>query len=161
MVLAVTLWGCWAASTGGDSLAILAGLKGAYVDRQINVVGAVILDEGRVMCAQRGPDGSLPGMWEFPGGKIEPGESPQEALKREILEELGCNIVVGDLINTASHRYDFGTVNLTTYYCTLESGEPLATEHSALDWRLPAELPELQWAPADLPAVAQIVVDRT
>ena len=89
-------------------MAILAGLKGAYVDRQINVVGAVILDEGRVMCAQRGPDGSLPGMWEFPGGKIEPGESPQEALKREILEELGCNIVVGDLINTASHRYDFG-----------------------------------------------------
>lgn len=99
-------------------------------------------------------------MWEFPGGKIEPGESPQEALKREIHEELGCDVVVGDLINTARHRYDFGTVHLTTYYCTLESGEPRVTEHSALDWRLPADLPNLQWAPADLPAVAQIVADH-
>ncbi|HNN48829.1 MAG TPA: NUDIX domain-containing protein, partial [Marmoricola sp.] len=56
--------------------------------RQISVVGAVILRDGLVLCAQRGPDGSLPGMWEFPGGKIEPGESPQVALCREIIEEL-------------------------------------------------------------------------
>lgn len=140
-------------------IAILAPTKGHTVGRQIDVVGAVILNEGRILCAQRGPVGSLAGMWEFPGGKIERGESAQQALEREILEELGCTIAVRELINTASYGYDFGTVNLTTFYCELVSGQPNATEHSALEWRSPSELDDLEWAPADLPAVEQIKAD--
>lgn len=127
--------------------------------RQIDVVGAVIVRHGEVLCAQRGSSGSLPGMWEFPGGKIEPGETAPEALRREIWEELRCDIRVGDHITTTSHEYEFGIVNLTTYYCELAVGEPEMTEHSNLQWRRPADLANLDWAPADVPAVEQITAD--
>ena len=72
------------------------------VSKQINVVGAVIVRDGLILCAQRGPGGNLAGMWEFPGGKIEPGESPRDALVREIDEELRCEVVVGDEVTTTT-----------------------------------------------------------
>jgi 8-oxo-dGTP diphosphatase len=126
------------------------------VRKQIDVVGAVIVRDGLILCAQRGPHESLGGMWEFPGGKIEPGETACEALAREIDEELRCEIAVGNFITTTTHHYDFGTVALTTFWCELVAGEPILTEHASVQW-LPAEhLPELVWAPADIPAV-QIV----
>ena len=78
---------------------------GSVTLRQINVVGAVIVREGRVLCAQRGPAGGLGGMWEFHGGKIEPGEDAKGTLKREIDEELLCQVVVGDEVTTTT--YDF------------------------------------------------------
>ena len=124
--------------------------------KQIHVVGAVIRRDGRVLCAQRGAAGSLPGLWEFPGGKIEPGETPKQALEREIIEELECRVEVGDLITTTAHEYDFGVVNLTTFYCELIEGTPQLTEHAAVVWLLPSELGTLEWAPADVPAVALI-----
>lgn len=127
--------------------------------KQIHVVGAVILMDGLVLCAQRGEQGSLPGLWEFPGGKIEPGESPAIALEREIAEELSCVIEVGDLITTTAHEYDFGTVHLTTFYCRLASGTPTASEHAAIMWLAPADLATLEWAPADIPAVNLIQAD--
>ncbi len=127
--------------------------------RQIRVVGAVILRDGLVLCAQRGPDGSLPGMWEFPGGKIEPGESPQVALSREIIEELHCEVVVGEEVATTTHEYDFGVVTLTTYYCQLRSGDPQLTEHAELRWVAPSQLAALEWAPADIPAIDRISHD--
>lgn len=127
--------------------------------KQINVVGAVIVREGAILCAQRGPHGSLAGLWEFPGGKIEEGESPREALSREIDEELGCAVEVGDLVETTTHEYDFGVVTLTTFYCELASGTPVLTEHSDVRWLLPAELTGLDWAPADVPAVGKIQLD--
>lgn len=123
---------------------------------QIVVVGAVLVREGTVLCAQRGPDGALPGSWEFPGGKIEARETPQQALRREIREELDCAIEVGEKIITTTHEYDFGVVTLTTYFATLVSGQPTASEHAQLRWLLPSELLTLDWAPADLPAVALI-----
>ena len=95
-------------------------------------------------------------MWEFPGGKVEVGETAREALIREIDEELCCEVVVGDLITTTAYDYDFGTVTLTTFWCELVGGEPVLTEHAAVEWRTPAQLRELDWAPADIPAV-QIV----
>lgn len=98
-------------------------------------------------------------MWEFPGGKIEPGESPKEALRREIDEELGCVVRVGERVETTSHEYDFGIVTLTTFYCELVSGTPTLSEHAAVRWLPPAELGELEWAPADVPAVAKIQGD--
>lgn len=128
--------------------------------KQINVVGAVIERGGLILCAQRGYAGSLPGLWEFPGGKIEPGETPGMALEREILEELHCRVIVGDLITTTSHEYDFGVVNLTTFYCELVDGDPKLTEHEAVLWLEPANLHTLDWAPADVPAVALIETQR-
>ena len=129
--------------------------------KQIHVVGAVITRDGLVMCAQRGKDGDLPGLWEFPGGKIERGESKQAALIREISEELGCTVEVGNEVTTTTHEYEFGEVTLTTFYCSLVSGTPTLTEHAALAWLRPDELHTLSWAPADIPALAQIRADLT
>jgi 8-oxo-dGTP diphosphatase len=129
------------------------------VVKQIHVVGAVIVREGLILCAQRGQEGSLPGLWEFPGGKVEPGESQQTALAREIAEELGCTVVVGEKVTTTSHDYEFGQVWLTTFYCRLADGEPSPSEHAALRWMGPDELLALEWAPADVPALHLIRSD--
>ena len=129
--------------------------------RQIHVVGAVVIEDGLVLVAQRGTDGSLPGMWEFPGGKIEPGESKQAALVREILEELACTVEVLDEVATTTHEYEFGLVTLTTFYCRLTAGTPQLSEHSTLRWLRPDELGTVEWAPADVPAVAKIQADLT
>ncbi len=124
--------------------------------KQIHVVGAAIGMDGRIMCAQRGHSGYLPGLWEFPGGKIEPGETKQSALQREITEELGCTIEVGREVTTTTHEYEFGEVTLTTFHCLLVAGTPALTEHVAIKWLLPSELDTIPWAPADIPAVELI-----
>jgi 8-oxo-dGTP diphosphatase len=98
-------------------------------------------------------------MWEFPGGKIEDGESPQEALAREIGEELLVDVRVGEEIVSTTHDYEFGVVTLTTYYCELRSGTPRLTEHAALRWLTPDELSSVEWAPADVPAVERVRSD--
>lgn len=124
--------------------------------KQIDVVGAVVVVEGQVLCVQRGPQGSLAGKWEFPGGKIEPGESPREALAREVREELMCRVTVNEEVMATSYEYDFGIVNLTTFYCQLVEGTPHLVEHAQMCWRSPDELAALDWAPADIPAVQRI-----
>lgn len=121
--------------------------------RQVDVVGAVIIREGTVLCVQRGNAGTLPGKWEFPGGKVEPGEEAVAALAREIREELDCAVDVGDLLTTTVYDYPFGTVKLMTYVCALTEGDPSLTEHAAMMWALPGQLTELDWAAADIPAV--------
>lgn len=121
--------------------------------KQINVVGAVIVRDGAVLCAQRGSGGSLPGLWEFPGGKIEPGETARAALEREIVEELECVVKVGERLTTTTYAYDFGDVTLTTFWCEMVSGAPRLTEHANVIWLAPSELEKLEWAPADIPAV--------
>ncbi len=124
--------------------------------KQIHVVGAVIIKDGLIMCAQRGHTGNLPGLWEFPGGKIEPGETKQGALQREITEELGCTIEVGREVTTTTHEYEFGEVTLTTFHCLLVAGTPTLTEHVAIKWLLPSELDSISWATVDIPAVELI-----
>ncbi|HEX7740732.1 MAG TPA: (deoxy)nucleoside triphosphate pyrophosphohydrolase [Marmoricola sp.] len=128
--------------------------------KSVEVVGAVIVREGKILCARRGPGTKLGGMWEFPGGKVEAGESPRAALVREIREELECVIRVGAEITTTTHEYAFGTIVLTTFWCDLEQGEPIPGEHSELRWLLPADLDQLEWAPADVPAVEIIRTRR-
>ncbi|MEK3883638.1 (deoxy)nucleoside triphosphate pyrophosphohydrolase [Paenibacillus sp. PL2-23] len=125
--------------------------------KQIHVVGAVIVREGLVLCAQRGAGQSMASLWEFPGGKIEIGETPQDALKREIAEEMRCQIRVGERVEYTAHEYAFGIVHLTTFYCEVLSGEPQLTEHAAMRWLRPEELLSLEWAPADVPAVQAIM----
>ena len=127
------------------------------MEEQITVVGAVIVRDGRILAARRGDGMSMSGLWEFPGGKVEDGESPTEALVREIHEELGCGIRVGDQLTRTEHVHDFGTVDLTTYWCELLDGEPRPTEHAELRWVGRDEMGRLRWAPADVPAVEMIL----
>lgn len=126
--------------------------------KQIHVVGAAILRPGGdILCAQRGPTMTMPGLWEFPGGKVEPGETEQTALAREITEELLCTVEVGTHVDTSTHAYDFGDVTLSVYVATLVDSEPQATEHAQLRWVAASDLRALDWAPADLPAVEKLI----
>lgn len=122
----------------------------------IHVVGAVITDGDRILCAQRGMEKSLPGLWEFPGGKIESAETPQEALQREIREEMHCQVKIGEQVEHTVYEYDFGIVHLTTFYCQLVEGTPVCKEHSAIKWLKAHELEQLEWAPADIPAIQKL-----
>lgn len=124
--------------------------------KRINVVGAVLTDGTKVLAAQRGEGMSLAGMWEFPGGKIESGETPQQALQRELEEELHCSADIGEKVVTTEHEYDFGIVILTTFFGTIVDQEPTLTEHSEVRWVEAADLSELSWAPADIPAVDRV-----
>lgn len=128
--------------------------------KEIHVVGAVIKANNKILCAQRGPGKSLAYLWEFPGGKIESGETDKEALEREIREELLCKIEVKNKVTTTRHEYDFGFVNLTTFECDLMEGEPSLTEHVAVKWLAVEELSTLEWAPADIPAI-EILMGQT
>ncbi|MBS2968767.1 (deoxy)nucleoside triphosphate pyrophosphohydrolase [Metabacillus sp. KIGAM252] len=122
--------------------------------KTVKVVGAVIHnDQKQILCALRSPQMSLPDFWEFPGGKIEEGESPEESLVREIKEELGCRIQVNEKIEDVLHEYDKVIVNLLTYHASIVSGDPLAKEHAELRWAAVDELNDLDWAPADIPTV--------
>jgi 8-oxo-dGTP diphosphatase len=124
----------------------------------IDVVGAVIMnDKKEVLCALRSQRMSMPGFWEFPGGKVEPGEDPKAALIREIQEELGCLIEVGDFITDEPYGYPKVTIRLLTYYASIVHGKPKANEHEKLIWLPKEELRTLQWAPADLPTIARIM----
>lgn len=134
-----------------------ATLRDTVVRKQIEVVGAVILRNGEVLCAKRGPSGSLAGHWEFPGGKVEPGETARTALQREIAEELDCRVDVGAELTTTRHQYDFGVVTLTTFWCELIEGSPRLKEHAEVRWCAPSDLGGLDWAPADVPAARMIV----
>lgn len=124
-----------------------------YMKKNIYVVGAVIINDGKVLCAQRGDTKSLARMWEFPGGKIENGETQERALAREINEEMHCDVVIGQYITTTSHEYDFGIVHLATYFAKIKKGTPILTEHIQIKWLYPKEMNKLQWAPADIPAI--------
>lgn len=127
-------------------------------ENPISVVGAVILNEkGEILCAQRGVKSDLPMMWEFPGGKIKQGESAQEALVREIKEELACVVSVNQPITTTSFHYPTKHILLSTFYCTLLNDEkPKRLEHHKLLWCDIQDLLSLNWAPADLPTVKLI-----
>lgn len=121
---------------------------------RIHVVGAAIRAENRILAAQRGPAMSLAGEWEFPGGKVEPGESPHDALAREILEELGVEVDVGDLIARSTFTTKDRIIDLDVYWCEIRGGSLHPTEHSELRWLTFAELDTVDWAAADIPIVA-------
>ena len=137
----------------------MAEQRNETLKKRINVVGAVLTRGETILAAQRSSTMSLPGMWEFPGGKIEQDESAKKALLRELKEELLCSAEIGKHIQTTEHEYDFGIVILTTYYCSLTGDEPRLTEHSEIRWIHVTELDQLNWAPADIPAVKQVMRD--
>lgn len=114
---------------------------------------AILDDSGRVLLAQRPAHKHLPLKWEFPGGKIEPGEGAADALVREIQEELGCTIATLAALTRSVHQYESFSIELQAFVCRLEeSGEPPTPhEHAALAWVEPRMLPDYDLAPADLP----------
>ena len=122
----------------------------------IRVVGAVFHDGERFLACRKKPGKPLEGHWEFPGGKIEPGETPEQALAREIREELNLIAEVGQKVTTTTYEYDFATIELTTFYCTLVDGDLRLTDHDDTKWVTSTEAAHLAWAPADIPAVETI-----
>jgi mutator protein MutT len=121
--------------------------------RHIHVACAVIERDGLVLAAQRSATMSLPLKWEFPGGKLEAGESPEECLRRELVEELGVTISVGRALPLHTHAYDSFTVTLYPFVCALESDTITLHEHAAMVWLQPEELHTLDWAEADWPVI--------
>ena len=126
--------------------------------KTFEVVASIILREEKVLCVQR-PDNSkeyISRKWEFPGGKVEQGEDPIHALKREILEELQLEIQNLELFATVEHTYpDFHLV-MHAYTCEISSGGPVLTEHVGLKWLSVDELDQLDWAAADIPVVKHL-----
>lgn len=126
--------------------------------KTIHVVGAIIENENNeIFCALRGPKMTLPNYWEFPGGKIEAGESPEEALAREIKEEFNCAIEVGEKVEDTTYEYEKVIVRLETYMAKLVEGQPQAMEHADTKWVSREEITQLNFAPADIPAVEKII----
>ena len=116
--------------------------------KTIRVVAAIIRDRGRIFATQRGY-GPYKDGWEFPGGKIEPGETPEEALKREIREELDTEIEVGEPAGHIEYDYPEFHLSMDCFFCTLLSGSLTLKEHEAARWLSPAELDSVSWLPAD------------
>lgn len=126
--------------------------------KTIKVAAAVIQnDNNMILCALRSPIMSLSNLWEFPGGKLEEGENAQEALVREIEEELGCKIEAGEVIADIHHEYEKVIVNLISIRAKIVDGEPVAKEHAELRWVPVSELESLEWAPADLPTLTALI----
>lgn len=120
-----------------------------------NVVAAVIMKEGKVFATQRGY-GEFKDGWEFPGGKVEAGESPEEALCREIREELEVEVNVGDLIDTIEYDYPAFHLSMKCYACTIAGGSPHLLEHEAARWLSADQLDSVAWLPADITLIPKI-----
>ena len=126
-----------------------------YIMKQIEVVAAVILHAGRIFATQRGY-GEWKDWWEFPGGKMESGETPEEALKREIREELATDIGVDDLIETIEWDYPKFHLTMHCYWCHVEKGSLSLQEHEAAKWLGKDELLSVKWLPADIQLIDKI-----
>lgn len=123
--------------------------------KTIKVVAAVIRDRDKIFATQRGY-GEFKGGWEFPGGKIEEGETPQEALKREIMEELDTEIEVGELIDTIEYDYPDFHLSMDCFWCELQSEHVVLNEHEDAKWLSRAQLDSVDWLPADVTLVDKI-----
>lgn len=116
--------------------------------KQIEVVAGAIVSAGRLFATQRGY-GDWAGWWEFPGGKIEAGEAPEEALRRELREELALEVRVGEEVARVEYDYPKFHLSMRLFLCTPE-GEPTLREHSAARWLSRDELDAVRWLPADI-----------
>ena len=123
--------------------------------KTIRVVAAIIWDGDRIFATQRG-HGEFKGGWEFPGGKIEAGETPEEALIREVREELDTEIKVGELVETVEYDYPTFHLSMDCFWAEVVSGDLVLKEHDAAKWLTKDELGSVEWLPADVGLVERL-----
>ncbi|MDD7442271.1 MAG: (deoxy)nucleoside triphosphate pyrophosphohydrolase [Sutterellaceae bacterium] len=123
--------------------------------KRIEVSAAMILQDGKILATQRGY-GEFKDGWEFPGGKVEPGETPEEAIVREIREELGATVRPEKLVTTVECDYPRFHLTMHCFLCTVENGELRLLEHEAAKWLEPGNLHSVAWLPADVEAVKKL-----
>jgi len=116
----------------------------------------VIRHQGRILICQRRAEGGRPGLWEFPGGKREPGESLKECLVREVREEVGCEVVVGKLLDRVEFMKEGRPLQLSFYESALRSGQPVTIEHAHVIWAAPAELGAYQFLSPNVDIIARL-----
>ncbi|HET7752730.1 MAG TPA: (deoxy)nucleoside triphosphate pyrophosphohydrolase [Anaeromyxobacteraceae bacterium] len=125
--------------------------------KRVQVVAAVVRRGGRILVTRRPPGGPLGGLWEFPGGKVEAGETEPEALRREIVEELGCDVAVGRLLFRHSHDYPHIHVDLAFYACEMDdAAEPRCLGVAELAWAEPDRLSAFAFCPADVAVLERV-----
>ena len=123
----------------------------------MKVVTAAILEkDGKILIARRRDDDRQAGKWEFPGGTVEPDETPQACLKREMYEEFGIRVVVGRVFGESIYQYDHATIRLIACKASWESGQMVLNDHADFRWVLPEQLSEYDFAPADIPLVRKL-----
>ncbi len=125
--------------------------------KHIHVTCAIIEKDGKVLSTQRSEHMSLPLKWEFPGGKIHDGESPQDCLKRELREELELEVAVDRQLSPVTHQYPSFKITLYPFVCRITSGEIKLHEHKAFTWLPQEKLRELDWAEADMPVLDEYI----
>ena len=121
--------------------------------KHIHVTCAIIERDDLVLATQRSAAMSMPHKWEFPGGKIDPGETAAECLRRELLEEIGIQARIHQSLPTSTHQYPTFTITLYPFVCAIEKGDVFLHEHAALVWLPPDQLRTLDWAEADVPVL--------
>jgi 8-oxo-dGTP diphosphatase len=122
----------------------------------IDVTAAIWVENGKVLIARRRSGVSQAGLWEFPGGKVRPGETPEQCLEREIQEELGVKIAVGDFFGETVYAYEARTIRLMAYRVSAKSGEIVLNDHAELAWVAMADLGGYRFCPADVPLVKRL-----
>jgi 8-oxo-dGTP diphosphatase len=125
--------------------------------RKIRVVGAMIEKDGRYLITQRPPSATLPLLWEFPGGRVEPGESDPQALARELSEEMGIEVTVGDRVIHVEHAYEGYDIDFCVYRCRLVAGPIQHRRVHDHRWVRPDELDQYEFPPADEKSIAKLL----
>lgn len=123
----------------------------------ITVAAAIITSKNKILIAKRGATKSLPNLWEFPGGKVEENETPEDCVIREIREELNIDIKVIKHFETNEHTYDFGTIRLIAFLAEFQSGKITLNEHAEYKWVYVSDLKNYDFAPADISIVKRLV----
>ena len=123
----------------------------------IQVTAAILVHDGMLLIAKRGPNARLPNLWDLPGGKVEPDESPRVCLKRELRERFGIEVTVKENVGSHIHTYDFGTVQLMVFTADWEKGDFNSADHQEIRWAFPHELNQFEFAPADAVFIKRIM----